>query len=53
MFIFVLHVSKKIIPLSSSVLDPAVYPPVEQAMGIELAKYALDGIKPKKKARGW
>jgi uncharacterized protein len=54
MYIFVLHVPKKIIPLSSSVLDPAVYPPVEKAMGIELARYALDGIKPrKKKAKGW
>jgi len=27
--------------LSSSVLDPAVYPFVEERMGIELAKYAL------------
>jgi uncharacterized protein len=53
MYIFVLHVPKKIIPLSSSVLDPAVYPPVEKAMGIELAKYALEGVKPKKKAKGW
>ena len=54
MFEFVLHVPKKVIPLSSSVLDPAVYPPVEKAMGIELAKYALDGVKRKKKARkGW
>ncbi|MBL8591445.1 MAG: DUF917 family protein, partial [Devosia sp.] len=39
MFVFVLHVPKKVIPLSSSVIDPAVYPPVEKAMGIELAKY--------------
>lgn len=54
MFVFVLHVPKKVIPLSSSVLDPAVYPPVEKAMGIELAKYALEGVKRKKKARkGW
>ncbi len=54
MFIFILHVPKKIIPLSSSVLDPAVYPPVEKAMGIELAKYALAGVKgKKKKAKGW
>jgi len=37
----VLHVPKSIIPLSSSVLDPAVYPHVEKTMGIELAKYAL------------
>jgi hypothetical protein len=40
-FVFVLHVPKSIIPLSSSVKDPAVYPFVEQRMGIELAKYAL------------
>ena len=54
MFVFVLHVSKKLIPLSSSVTDPAVYPSVEKAMGIELAKYALDGIKPRgKKSEGW
>lgn len=43
MYLFVLHVPKTIIPLSSSVLDPTVYPYVEQSMGIELAKYALDG----------
>lgn len=54
MYVFVLHVPKKIIPLSSSVLDPAVYPSVEKAMGIELAKYALAGVKQKKKqAEGW
>ena len=34
---------KAIIPLSSSVLDPAVYPFVEDRMGIKLARYALDG----------
>jgi DUF917 family protein len=48
MTIHVLHVPKSIIPLASSVLDPTVYPYVEKAMGIELAKYALDG-KPKRK----
>jgi DUF917 family protein len=54
MFIFILHVPKKVIPLSSSVLDPAVYPPVEKAMGIELAKYALEGAKKRRKAaKGW
>ncbi|MDP2779375.1 DUF917 domain-containing protein [Devosia sp.] len=42
MQIFVLHVPKTVIPLSSSVLDPTVYPFVEERMGIELAKYALD-----------
>jgi DUF917 family protein len=53
MYVFVLHISKKLLPLSSSVLDPAVYPAVEKAMGIELAKYALAGVKAKKKFRGW
>lgn len=55
MFIFILHVPKKIIPLASSVLDAAVYPPVEKALGIDLAKYALDGVKPKsgRKGKGW
>lgn len=43
MRIFVLHVPKTVIPLSSSVLDPTVYPSVEKAMGIELARYALAG----------
>jgi DUF917 family protein len=51
MYIFVLHVPKKVIPLSSSVIDPAVYPPVEKAMGIEIARYALEGIKPRRKIR--
>lgn len=41
MEIFVLHVPKTVIPLSSSVLDPTVYPFVEERMGIELAKFAL------------
>ncbi|WP_127144965.1 DUF917 domain-containing protein [Pelagibacterium montanilacus] len=41
MEVFVLHVPKSVIPLSSSVLDPAVYPHVEKTMGIELARYAL------------
>jgi hypothetical protein len=55
MFIFILHVSKKIIPLSTSVIEPAVFPPVEKALGIDLATYALDGIKPRKKGgvKGW
>ncbi len=39
--VYVLHVPKSKIPLSSSVIDPAVYPSVEAAMGIELAKYVL------------
>ena len=54
MYVFVLHVSKKLIPLASGVTDPAVYPSVEKAMGIELAKYALEGIKPRgSKSEGW
>jgi uncharacterized protein len=51
MYVFVLHVPKTVIPLSSSVLDPAVYPSVEAAMGIELARYALDGTGKKKQKR--
>ncbi|MFC5759968.1 DUF917 domain-containing protein [Rhizobium sp. GCM10022189] len=42
MHVFILHVPKQIIPLSASVLDPTVYPPVEKAMGIEIARYALE-----------
>jgi len=30
--------------LSASVLDPTVYPPVEKAMGIEIAKYVAGVI---------
>lgn len=41
MEILVLHVHKKQLPLSSSVRDPAVYPPVEKALGIDLSAYAL------------
>lgn len=51
MYVFVLHVPKTVIPLSSSVLDPAVYPSVEAAMGIELAKYALNGTGKTKQKR--
>ena len=40
--VFILHVPKEIIPLSASVLDPTVYPFVEKAMGIEIARYALE-----------
>ncbi|MBO1359914.1 DUF917 family protein [Acetobacter sacchari] len=39
--ILVLHVEKTKFPLSSSVLDPAVYPPVERSLGIDLASYAI------------
>ncbi len=41
--VIVLHVAKRLLPLSSSVLDPSVYPPVERAMGLEIARYALAG----------
>ena len=41
--VIVLHVSKRLLPLSSSVLDPSVYPPVERAMGLEISRYALAG----------
>nr|WP_316651844.1 DUF917 domain-containing protein [uncultured Gellertiella sp.] len=46
MRVHVLHVPMEIIPLASSVLDPAVYPAVEKAMGIDIARYAL-GPTPK------
>ncbi|MBJ3774335.1 DUF917 domain-containing protein [Acuticoccus mangrovi] len=39
--LLVLRVAKSVIPLSSSVVDPAVYPPVEAATGLEIARYAL------------
>jgi hypothetical protein len=39
--VLVLHVHKAYLPLSSSVRDPAVYPPVEKALGISLSGYAL------------
>ena len=41
MEILLFHVAKHDIPLSSSVRDPAVYPPVEKALGIRIADYAL------------
>lgn len=41
--IAVLHVDRSAIPLASSALDPSVYPPVERALGIDLAAYAPDG----------
>jgi DUF917 family protein len=39
--IFLLHVPKTILPLSSSVKDASVYPVVEKALGIKIADYAL------------
>jgi DUF917 family protein len=41
--VLVFHVPKSALPLASGVLDPSVYPPVERAMSIEIARYALDG----------
>jgi len=41
MEILIFHVHKNLIPLSSSVTDPSVYPQVEQALGINLSHYAL------------
>jgi DUF917 family protein len=41
MRVFLLHVPKTLIPLSSSVKDPSVYPVVEKALGIGIADYAL------------
>ncbi len=41
MRIHVLHVPKTVIPLSSGVLDASVYPPVEKALGLSIADYAL------------
>ena len=41
MDVHVFHVGKDKIPLSSSVKDPSVYPPVEAALGIQIADYAL------------
>ncbi|GIO15657.1 hypothetical protein J19TS2_52120 [Cohnella xylanilytica] len=42
----VFAIDKSRIPLSSSVKDPSVYPEVEEALGIPLQSYALDGIEP-------
>ncbi|EXI61254.1 hypothetical protein MHD_11050 [Mannheimia granulomatis] len=41
MEIVVFHIDKNKIPLSSSVIDPSVYPPVEAILGIDLHSYAL------------
>jgi hypothetical protein len=37
----VLRIAKDVIPLASSVRDPSLYRPVENALGIDLAIYAL------------
>ncbi|MBR1221633.1 DUF917 family protein [Bradyrhizobium sp. U87765 SZCCT0131] len=39
--LLVLRIPKSVIPLSSSVTDPSVYPVVEKALGINLTDYAL------------
>jgi DUF917 family protein len=44
--LLILRVAKDRIPLSSSVTDPSVYPPVESALGISISDYAL---KPERK----
>jgi DUF917 family protein len=49
MTVHVLHVPKAILPLSAGVLDPSVYPPVEAAMGIEIARYIFE--EPARKKR--
>jgi uncharacterized protein len=41
MELFVLRIPKDVIPLSSSVIDPSVYPACEKALGINLTDYAL------------
>lgn len=41
MEVVVFHIPMSNIPLSSSVKDPAVYPPVEAILGINLSDYAL------------
>lgn len=43
MEIAILHIGRDHIPLSSSVRDLAVYPVVEEALGISIAAYALNG----------
>jgi DUF917 family protein len=41
MELLVLRIARDVIPLSSSVTDPSVYPVCEKALGIDLAGYAL------------
>ncbi|WP_180900239.1 DUF917 domain-containing protein [Martelella soudanensis] len=43
MKIHVLHVPKALLPISTGVLDPAVYIHPEKVMGIDLTSYALEG----------
>jgi hypothetical protein len=46
MTVRILHVPKSRIALSASVFDPSCYPPVERALGIEIARFALEGKRP-------
>jgi DUF917 family protein len=39
--LFIMRVPKSRIPLSSSIADPSIYPPVEAALGISISHYAL------------
>ena len=50
MKVHVFHIHKDKIPLASSVFDPAVYPPVEARLGINLRDYAL--AQPARKKKG-
>jgi len=50
MKVHVFHIHKDQIPLASSVFDPAVYPPVEARLGINLQDYAL--AQPARKKKG-
>lgn len=43
MKIAIFHIHHTKIPLSSSVTDPAVYPPVEATLGIDLHRYLFTG----------
>jgi uncharacterized protein len=44
MEILVFHVPKSALPLAAGVKDPGVYPVVELALGVEIARYALAGL---------
>ncbi|WP_439258464.1 DUF917 domain-containing protein [Lonepinella sp. BR2271] len=52
MDIVVFHLSQSQIPLSSSVFDPSVYPPVEAILGIDLHSYVLPRANTKKAKKG-
>jgi DUF917 family protein len=42
--VLVFHVSKRLLPLGAGLLDPAVYPLTEKALGIDIARYALADV---------